>query len=69
MVGVQQDLEAFRFKLSFFVRQSVAHLSWMGLFREDADQHLAKFSPKPGAPLLSMEEEHQLVHTKFLNMR
>lgn len=52
-----------------FLRQSVAHLSWMGLFREDADQHLAKFSPQPGAPQLSMEEEHQLVHTKFLNMR
>lgn len=51
------------------MRQSVAHLSWMGLFREDADQHLAKFSPKPGAHQLSMEEEHQLVHTKFLNMR
>lgn len=41
----------------------------MGLFREDADQHLAKLSPKPGAPQLSMDEEHQLVHTKFLNMR
>ncbi|XP_075904690.1 high affinity cGMP-specific 3',5'-cyclic phosphodiesterase 9A-like isoform X2 [Nelusetta ayraudi] len=60
---LHSQVESFKKKL-----ESVAHLSWMGLFREDADQHLAKFSPKPGAPQLSMEEEHQLVHTKFLNM-
>lgn len=49
--------------------QSVEHLSWMGLFKEDCDQQLSKFSPKPKTPQLSMQEERQQVRRNFLNMR
>lgn len=49
--------------------QSVEHLSWMGLFKEDGDHLLAKVPPKSKSAQLSVQEEHQQVHKKFLNMR
>ncbi|KAM7365799.1 hypothetical protein PAMP_016704 [Pampus punctatissimus] len=55
--------------MKFLHCQSVEHLSWMGLFRDDGDQHLSKFSPKPKTPQLSVQEERQQVRRKFLNMR
>uniref|UniRef100_A0A8C2XBI5 Phosphodiesterase n=1 Tax=Cyclopterus lumpus TaxID=8103 RepID=A0A8C2XBI5_CYCLU len=45
--------------------QSVKHLSWMELFKEDGDH---QSSPKPRSSLLSVQEEHQQVRRKFLNM-
>lgn len=45
------------------------HLSWMGLFKDDRDQQLPKFSSDPKAPQLSVQEERQQVRRKFLNMR
>lgn len=50
-------------------RQSVEHLSWMGLFKEDGDHMLAKLPPKSKSAQLSVQEEHQQVRKKFLNMR
>ncbi|XP_022618682.1 high affinity cGMP-specific 3',5'-cyclic phosphodiesterase 9A-like [Seriola dumerili] len=44
------------------------HLSWMGLFKDDGDQQLSKFSPKPKTSQLSVQEERQQVRRKFLNM-
>lgn len=49
--------------------QSVEHLSWMGLFKEDGDHMLAKLPPKSKSAQLSVQEEHQQVRKKFLNMR
>lgn len=48
------------------LRQSVEHLSWMGLFKDDSN---AKLSPKPKRPQLSVQEEQEQVRRKFLNMR
>lgn len=45
------------------------HLSWMGLFKEDGDLLLSKLSPKSKTAQLSVEEKHQQVRKKFLNMR
>lgn len=54
---------------SLLLRQSVEHLSWMGLFKDDRDQQLSKFSSLPKTPQLSMQEEREQVRRKFLNMR
>ncbi|XP_051283621.1 high affinity cGMP-specific 3',5'-cyclic phosphodiesterase 9A-like isoform X2 [Dicentrarchus labrax] len=60
---LKSQVESFKRKL-----ESVEHLSWMGLFKEDGDQQLSKFSPKPLTPHLSAQEERQQVRRKFLNM-
>ncbi|XP_035533285.1 high affinity cGMP-specific 3',5'-cyclic phosphodiesterase 9A-like [Morone saxatilis] len=60
---LKSQVESFKRKL-----ESVEHLSWMGLFKEDSDQQLSKFSPKPKTPHLSVQEERQQVRRKFLNM-
>eukprot|EP00066_Takifugu_rubripes_P015381 XP_011604647.1 PREDICTED: high affinity cGMP-specific 3',5'-cyclic phosphodiesterase 9A-like [Takifugu rubripes] len=44
------------------------HLSWMGLFKEDGDLLLSKLSPKSKTAQLSVQEKHQQVRKKFLNM-
>lgn len=49
--------------------QSMEHLSWMGLFKEDGDLLLSKLSPKSKMAHLSVEEKHQQVRKRFLNMR
>lgn len=49
--------------------QSMEHLSWMGLFKEDGDLLLSKLSPKSKTAQLSVQEKHQQVRKKFLNMR
>ncbi|XP_070814137.1 high affinity cGMP-specific 3',5'-cyclic phosphodiesterase 9A-like isoform X2 [Chaetodon trifascialis] len=60
---LKSQVESFKRKL-----ESVEHLSWMGLFKDHSDQQLAKFSPNPQTPPLSVEEERQHVRRKFLNM-
>ncbi|KAI3365859.1 hypothetical protein L3Q82_000847 [Scortum barcoo] len=60
---LKSQVESFKRKL-----ESVEHLSWMGLFKDDGDQQLSKFTPKPQTPQLSVEEERQQVRRKFLNM-
>ncbi|XP_061897952.1 high affinity cGMP-specific 3',5'-cyclic phosphodiesterase 9A-like isoform X1 [Entelurus aequoreus] len=50
------QVESFKRKL-----ESVKHLSWMGLFRDEGP-------PKTRGPQLSMVEERQQVRRKFLNM-
>ncbi|XP_026157321.1 high affinity cGMP-specific 3',5'-cyclic phosphodiesterase 9A-like isoform X1 [Mastacembelus armatus] len=57
---LKSQVESFRRKL-----ESVEHLSWMGLFKDDGDQQV---SPKPRTPQLSVQEERQQVRRKFLNM-
>ncbi|XP_061635593.1 high affinity cGMP-specific 3',5'-cyclic phosphodiesterase 9A-like isoform X1 [Phyllopteryx taeniolatus] len=60
---LKSQMESFKRKL-----ESVKHLSWMGLFKDDSTQQLPKFPPKAKGPQLNMEEEHQQVRTKFFNM-
>ncbi|KAE8278541.1 High affinity cGMP-specific 3',5'-cyclic phosphodiesterase 9A [Larimichthys crocea] len=60
---LKSQVESFKRKL-----ESVEHLSWMGLFKEDGDQQLSKLSPKPKTSHLSVQEERQQVRRKFLNM-
>ncbi|XP_045906759.1 high affinity cGMP-specific 3',5'-cyclic phosphodiesterase 9A-like isoform X1 [Micropterus dolomieu] len=60
---LKSQVESFKRKL-----ESVVHLSWMGLFKDDSKQQLSKFSPKPKTPPLSSQEERQQVRRKFLNM-
>ncbi|XP_061535666.1 high affinity cGMP-specific 3',5'-cyclic phosphodiesterase 9A-like isoform X2 [Phycodurus eques] len=60
---LKSQVESFKRKL-----ESVKHLSWMGLFKDDSTQQLPKFPPKAKGPQSNMEEEHQQVRTKFLNM-
>ncbi|TDG96068.1 hypothetical protein EPR50_G00235800 [Perca flavescens] len=60
---LKSQVESFKRKL-----ESVEHLSWMGLFKEDSDQQLSKLSPKPKTSKLSMHEERQQVRREFLNM-
>ncbi|XP_034405053.1 high affinity cGMP-specific 3',5'-cyclic phosphodiesterase 9A-like [Cyclopterus lumpus] len=57
---LKSQVESFKRKL-----ESVKHLSWMELFKEDGDH---QSSPKPRSSLLSVQEEHQQVRRKFLNM-
>ena len=64
-----ETVRALFYLLVFLVHQSVEHLSWIGLFKEDGDQHLAKSPPKPRTPQLSVQEERQHVRRKFLNIR
>lgn len=49
--------------------QTIKHLSWMGLFRDECPQQLSKFPPKVKVPQVNMEEEQREVRRKFLNMR
>ncbi|XP_030610510.1 high affinity cGMP-specific 3',5'-cyclic phosphodiesterase 9A-like isoform X2 [Archocentrus centrarchus] len=56
---LKSQVETFKRKL-----ESVAHLSWMGLFKDD--QHISTFSSN--TPRLSVQEERQQVHNKFLNL-
>ncbi|XP_056884698.1 high affinity cGMP-specific 3',5'-cyclic phosphodiesterase 9A-like [Takifugu flavidus] len=60
---LKSEVESFRRKL-----ESMEHLSWMGLFKEDGDLLLSKLSPKSKTAQLSVEEKHQQVRKKFLNM-
>ncbi|XP_054638827.1 high affinity cGMP-specific 3',5'-cyclic phosphodiesterase 9A-like [Dunckerocampus dactyliophorus] len=53
---LKSQVESFKRKL-----ESVKHLSWMGLFRDDRP-------PKARGPQRSVIEEHQQVRRKFLNM-
>ncbi|XP_034466739.1 high affinity cGMP-specific 3',5'-cyclic phosphodiesterase 9A-like [Hippoglossus hippoglossus] len=63
MSELKSHVESFRRKL-----ESVEHLSWIGLFKDDGDQHLAKSPPKPRTPQLNVQEERQQVRRKFLNI-
>ncbi|XP_069377356.1 high affinity cGMP-specific 3',5'-cyclic phosphodiesterase 9A-like isoform X1 [Paralichthys olivaceus] len=63
MSELKSHVESFKRKL-----ESVEHLSWIGLFKDDGEQHLAKFTPKPKTPQLSVQEERQQVRRKFLNI-
>ncbi|XP_047432210.1 high affinity cGMP-specific 3',5'-cyclic phosphodiesterase 9A-like isoform X3 [Mugil cephalus] len=60
---LKSQVESFKRKL-----ESVKHLSWMGLFKGDGNQHLPKTPLKARTPQLSVQEEHQRVRMKFLNM-
>ncbi|KAM9334317.1 high affinity cGMP-specific 3',5'-cyclic phosphodiesterase 9A-like [Symphorus nematophorus] len=60
---LKSQVESFKRKL-----ESVEHLSWMGLFKEDRDEQLSRFAQKPRTPQLSVQEERQQVRRKFLNM-
>ncbi|XP_049426033.1 high affinity cGMP-specific 3',5'-cyclic phosphodiesterase 9A-like isoform X1 [Epinephelus fuscoguttatus] len=61
---MKSQVESFKRKL-----ESVGHLSWMGLFKEDSDHQLSKISMKPKTPQLSVQEERQQVRKNFLSMR
>ncbi|XP_058478531.1 high affinity cGMP-specific 3',5'-cyclic phosphodiesterase 9A-like [Solea solea] len=63
MCELQSHMESFKRKL-----ESVEHLSWIGLFKDDGEQQLSKCSPKPQKPQLSVQEERQQVRRKFINM-
>ncbi|XP_056286856.1 high affinity cGMP-specific 3',5'-cyclic phosphodiesterase 9A-like isoform X1 [Pseudoliparis swirei] len=56
------QVESFKKKL-----ESVKHLSWMGLFKEDGD-HQLEASRKTSSSPMSAQQEHQQVRRKFLNM-
>ncbi|XP_028255561.1 high affinity cGMP-specific 3',5'-cyclic phosphodiesterase 9A-like isoform X2 [Parambassis ranga] len=62
---LKSQVESFKRKL-----ESVEHLSWMGLFKDDGEQQQqhCRFSTKPNRPQLSVQEERQRVRMKFLNM-
>ncbi|KAM6892856.1 high affinity cGMP-specific 3',5'-cyclic phosphodiesterase 9A-like [Lycodopsis pacificus] len=60
---LKSQVESFKRKL-----ESVKHLSWMGLFKEDSDHQLSNLSPKPKSSQLSAQEQRQQVRRKFLNM-
>ncbi|XP_068447018.1 high affinity cGMP-specific 3',5'-cyclic phosphodiesterase 9A-like isoform X1 [Clinocottus analis] len=60
---LMSQVESFKKKL-----ESVKHLSWVGLFKEDGDHQLSKRSPKPSSSQLSAHEQQQQVRRKFLNM-
>ncbi|XP_030009181.1 high affinity cGMP-specific 3',5'-cyclic phosphodiesterase 9A-like [Sphaeramia orbicularis] len=61
---LKSQVESFKRKL-----ESVEHLSWMGLFRDDGERHLqAKFTSKLQSPPMSLQEERQKVRMQFLNM-
>ncbi|XP_071335792.1 high affinity cGMP-specific 3',5'-cyclic phosphodiesterase 9A-like [Trachinotus anak] len=60
---LKSHVESFKRKL-----ESVEHLSWMGLFKDDGDQQPSKVSPKTKVPQLSVQEERRQVRRKFLNM-
>ncbi|XP_029369626.1 high affinity cGMP-specific 3',5'-cyclic phosphodiesterase 9A-like [Echeneis naucrates] len=60
---LKSHVESFKRKL-----ESVEHLSWMGLFKEDGNQQLSKFSSGPKTPQLSMQEERQQIRRKFLHL-
>lgn len=66
VLDLKSQVESFKRKL-----ECTEHLSWMGLFRNDVEQHLSKTRPKVTSvhgPHLNMHKERQRVHTKFLNM-
>ncbi|KAJ0009579.1 hypothetical protein NQD34_001281, partial [Periophthalmus magnuspinnatus] len=70
---LEREVEGFKRKL-----QSVEHLSWMGLFRDNTEKFIHKTGPrlmsvheKPTTvhgPALSVHEERHRVRTAFLNM-
>ncbi|KAF0046320.1 hypothetical protein F2P81_002849 [Scophthalmus maximus] len=64
MRELKSHVEAFKRKL-----ESVEHLSWIGLFKDDGDQQLAEVAPEVKTPQLSVQKERQQVRGKFLNMR
>ncbi|XP_068506104.1 high affinity cGMP-specific 3',5'-cyclic phosphodiesterase 9A isoform X2 [Syngnathus scovelli] len=61
--NLKRQVESFKRKL-----ESVKHLSWMGLFRDESPQQLSKFPAKAKGLQLNIEEEHREVRKKFLNM-
>ncbi|XP_037132212.1 high affinity cGMP-specific 3',5'-cyclic phosphodiesterase 9A-like isoform X1 [Syngnathus acus] len=61
--NLKSQVESFKRKL-----ESVKHLSWMGLFRDESPQQLSKFPAKAKGLQLNIEEEHREVRKKFLNM-
>ncbi|XP_062236303.1 high affinity cGMP-specific 3',5'-cyclic phosphodiesterase 9A-like [Platichthys flesus] len=64
MSELKSHVDSFKRKL-----ESVEHLSWIGLFKDDnGDQRLAMSPPKPRTPQLSSQEERQKVRRKFLNI-
>ncbi|KAK5847459.1 hypothetical protein PBY51_016583 [Eleginops maclovinus] len=63
LCDLKVQVESFKRKL-----ESVEHLSWMGLFKEDGDHKLPKVSQKPKSPELSVQEERLQVRRKYLNM-
>ncbi|XP_035500797.1 high affinity cGMP-specific 3',5'-cyclic phosphodiesterase 9A-like isoform X2 [Scophthalmus maximus] len=63
MRELKSHVEAFKRKL-----ESVEHLSWIGLFKDDGDQQLAEVAPEVKTPQLSVQKERQQVRGKFLNM-
>ncbi|XP_059184052.1 high affinity cGMP-specific 3',5'-cyclic phosphodiesterase 9A-like [Centropristis striata] len=63
IADLKSQVESFKRKL-----ESVEHLSWMGLFKEDSDHQLSTLSPKPKTSGLSLQEDRQQVRRKFLNM-
>ncbi|XP_019746409.1 high affinity cGMP-specific 3',5'-cyclic phosphodiesterase 9A-like isoform X2 [Hippocampus comes] len=60
---LKSQVDSFKRKL-----ESIKHLSWMGLFRDECPQQLSKFPPKAKVPQVNKEEEHREVRRKFLNM-
>ncbi|XP_051913411.1 high affinity cGMP-specific 3',5'-cyclic phosphodiesterase 9A-like isoform X2 [Hippocampus zosterae] len=48
--------------------QSIKHLSWMGLFRDECPQQFSKFPLKAKVPQVNKDEEHREVRRRFLNM-
>ncbi|XP_032362733.1 high affinity cGMP-specific 3',5'-cyclic phosphodiesterase 9A [Etheostoma spectabile] len=60
---LKSQVESFKRKL-----ESLEHLSWMGLFKEDRNHQLSKVALKPKTSQLSVHEERQQVRRKFLNM-
>ncbi|XP_077422994.1 high affinity cGMP-specific 3',5'-cyclic phosphodiesterase 9A-like isoform X2 [Vanacampus margaritifer] len=60
---LKSQVELFKRKL-----ESAKHLSWMGLFRDESAQQISMFPPKAKGPQVNIEEEHQEVRRKFLNM-
>uniref|UniRef100_A0A3P8VHD6 Phosphodiesterase n=1 Tax=Cynoglossus semilaevis TaxID=244447 RepID=A0A3P8VHD6_CYNSE len=61
--GLQSHVEVFRKKL-----EGVAHLSWMGLSKEQGQQRTPNISPNLTSLQLDVQEKHQHVFRKFLDM-
>ncbi|KAM3584911.1 uncharacterized protein V6R79_002293 [Siganus canaliculatus] len=61
---LSKQVDSFKRKL-----ESVEHLSWMGLFKDDdGARHLSRFSSRAERSQLSVQEERQQVRKTFLNM-
>ncbi|XP_051913414.1 high affinity cGMP-specific 3',5'-cyclic phosphodiesterase 9A-like isoform X5 [Hippocampus zosterae] len=60
---LKSQVDSFKRKL-----ESIKHLSWMGLFRDECPQQFSKFPLKAKVPQVNKDEEHREVRRRFLNM-